>query len=175
MLFEKVPGMAATQLSRKPRYITPELDEYVAAEAERDADRVGVFLRSLGLHGTPEKRISLPRRFLFRLATALRLQDWEAQGFSLHQTAGLPSARQAIDSAFQWSTTPGPETDALCNTVFRLSVERFAWHARRELEADVMLDEMFDDDALDALAKHLWATRHIGTTTDGPQPGAAHE
>jgi hypothetical protein len=50
----------------------------------------------------------------------------------------------------------------------RLSVERFAWHGPRDLAADVALDELTDDAALDALAEYLWATRRAGTATDGP-------
>jgi hypothetical protein len=170
MLFERLPRMAAKQIVAKPDKILLEMEEYVKSEAERDADRVALFLRSHGVQGTREKPIALPMSFLLHLGAAMRLHHWEEQGFSLHRTAGLPDAGRAIKAAVQSLTDPGTARTALCESVVRLSLDRFAWHGRRDLEADVALDEMIDDDALDALAEFLWASRHFTNTTDGLQP-----
>jgi hypothetical protein len=54
--------------------------------------------------------------------------------------------------------------------VLRLAVERFAWHGQRDLAADVAVDDLADDAALEALAEYLWAGRHAATVAGGPPP-----
>ncbi len=109
------------------------------AEAARDADRVGQFLYALGLRGDPKKPIRLPGRFLLQLGVALRLLHWETQGWFFHRTVGLPEAQQVICDAFRSSTNSDADQTELDVAVLRLFLERFAWHARRELGADVVL------------------------------------
>lgn len=74
-----------------------------------------------------------------------------------------------IRDAFRSLNNPEADPTELGVAVLRLSVERFAWHGQPELHADVALDDLVDDAALDALAEYLWATRHAGTVTDSPQ------
>jgi hypothetical protein len=151
-----------------------EMVTAVAADAARDAARVGRFLEHLGLGATPEQPRPLPAAFLLHLGAALRLLAWEAQGFCFHRQAGLPEARQAIRDAFRSLADPGADPTALGAAVLRLAVERFAWGGPRDLDADVALDDLTDDAALEALAAYLWATRHTGPAANGPQPGACH-
>jgi hypothetical protein len=54
-----------------------ELVASVAADAARDAERVGTLLHTLGIRGTSEQPRRLPARFLLRLGAALRLLAWE--------------------------------------------------------------------------------------------------
>jgi hypothetical protein len=142
----------------------------VAADAARDADRVCLFLGFLGLRGSPENPMPMPAVFLLHLGAASRLLTWELQSF-LDRTAGLPEARQAIRDAFQSLHDPKADAADLCVKVLRHSLERFAWNGRRDLDADVALDDLTGDDAaLDALAEFLWASRHFNNTTAGLQP-----
>jgi hypothetical protein len=147
-----------------------EMAAAVAADAARDADRVGFFLHILGLRGTPEKPLTMPPGFLLHLGAALRLLLWEAQGFFFHRTAGLPEADQAIREAFLSLKDPNTDLGKLCMAVLRLSVETLAWHGRRDLDADVAVGDLTDDAALDALAEYLWASHYAGAAIDGPKP-----
>jgi hypothetical protein len=142
------------------------LDDYpaemvlrVAEDAALDADRVGVFLSSLGLRGSPGKPLSLPVNFLLHLGAALRLLVWETQGFLDHQVAGLPDAHTAIRAAIHSLKDPQAEATQFCTDVFRFSVEHFAWSAGRELGVDVALGEADEDALLEGLADFLWAKR----------------
>jgi hypothetical protein len=67
-------------------------------------------------------------------------------------------------------TDPDADATELGVGVVRLFAERFAWHARRDLGADVALDTLDDDAALDALAEFLWAVRQQGMEPESPQP-----
>jgi hypothetical protein len=161
--------MATTQVLPTIANFPPEMVAAAAEDAGRDADRVGLFLHTLGLRGAPEKPLRLPLGFLPHLGAALRLYQWEAQDFFFHRAAGLPEARQAMRDAVQSLTDPNADPSELCVSVLRLAMERFAWHARRDLDADVALDDLFDDAALDALAEYLWASRHVETAPDVTQ------
>jgi hypothetical protein len=81
----------------------------------------------------------------------------------------LPEARQVIRDAFRSLADPGADPTELCVTVLRLSAERFAWSGPRDLDADVALDDLADDTALDALAEYLWATRRRSLAAVDPQ------
>lgn len=147
-----------------------DLVNAATAAAARDADLVGLFLRELGLTGTADQPVSLPARFLCQLAAALRLLVWEAQGFFFHRAAGLPSADQALDDAFAVLLDPSADPTQLGINVLRLSLERFAWHGLGDRNADIALDDLTDDAALDVLAEFLWASRQIPTAQEDCQP-----
>lgn len=137
----------------------PELIQAVVRNASRDADRVGVFLKALGLSAGPEKPLSLPAHFLLELGAALRLFSWESQGFFIHQQAGLPAARQVLHAVFSSLSDPSAAPTELSYRVMCLSVEKFAWNAQEELETDVCLEEAEEEMLLEALADFLWAHR----------------
>ena len=80
----------------------------------------------------------------------------------------MPEAYQAIREAFDSLTNPDAKSIELYAAVMGLFSERFAWNARRDLGADVALDDLADEAALDALAKYFWAHRHDGAEADGP-------
>jgi hypothetical protein len=151
--------MAVLQSAFSPNDLPAEMVAAVAADAARDADRVGLFLEQLGLGATPEKPRPLPAGFLMDLGAALRLLVWEAEGFFGHREAGLPTAEQAIRDAFRFLTDPEANPAELSVLVLRLSVERFAWSGQPELGADIALDEAHEDVLLEALADFLWARR----------------
>jgi hypothetical protein len=160
--------MAAKQSVATVADFPAELITAVLADAARDADRVGQFLIALGLRLDPKTPLPLPERFLLQLGAALRLLSWEAEGLFSHRAVGLPDAGEAIREAFQSLHDPDAGPSELCMAVLRLFVERFAWHGRRDLDADVTLDDLTDDAALGALAEYLWTTRHTGTETASP-------
>lgn len=152
------------------RDFPPDMVNAVTAAAERDADAVGFFLRELGLAGNPQQPRKLPASFLLHLAAALRLSVWETQGFAFHQDAGLPPARQAISDAFHALADANANPTELCIAVLRLSLERFAWNRPRHWNADIALDDLNDEAALDLLAEFLWTHRHVATSKEDCQP-----
>ncbi len=138
----------------------PDLVRAVADEAERDADRVGLLLTTLGLQ--PSIRLSF--EFLLALGAALRLCHWEQNGIDLHLRAGLPPARQVLDEVFRTAIgNAAPEaaerTRNVASRVAAFFVERFAWNGRAELGADLTLGPADEDALLDGLADFLWANR----------------
>jgi len=121
-------------------------------------------VQELGLAGTPQQPLKLPASFLLHLAATLRLSAWETQGFSFHLDAGLPPAHQAIGDALHVFADANANPAQLCIAVMRLSLERFAWNGLRDWNADIALDDLGDDQALDVLAEFLWANRPVATT-----------
>lgn len=161
--------MATNQIPVSSTGFPEELIAAIAIEAANSADRVALFLADLGIRGTPDKPLSLPREFLLELAAALRLLHWEVQGFPFHIEAGLPEAREAIRGAFRHASEPKTSSSDLLVGVLRLFMQRFAWAGQRDLGVDMALDELNDDAALDALAEFLWASRHAGSEMGSPQ------
>jgi len=159
-----------------PGAIPDELAAAVAREAARDAENVALFLGELGLTPSPEHRVRLPAALLLDLGAALRLLMWESNGLRVHQDSGLPEAERAIVDAFghleasaEVEASPPVE---LPRRVVALFAERFAWHGRRDLDADVVLDDHVEEDMLlDVLAELLWDARH----PRGPSPDPVRE
>jgi hypothetical protein len=152
------------------RDFPPDMVNAVTVAAARDADAVGLFLREQGLTGTPLKPLKLPAGFLMDLAAALRLSAWETQGFSFHHAAGLPPAEQAIQDAIDALADAKDKPNQLCIAVLRLAVEHSAWNGLSEWNADIALDDLSDEAALDVLAKFLWTHRQAATTKEDCQP-----
>jgi len=142
--------MAAIQPSPSVAGLPPDCVAFVASEAARDADVTTFFLGTLGFQPSPGKVVPLPARFLLHLGAALRLLRWEA----------FLSARD-----------PHADPKDFCVAVLRLTVERFAWAGHTVLAADVAVDELADEQALEALAEYLWANRHATGVAAGSQPG----
>jgi len=140
--------------------VPAELVTAIAEDADRDADRVGLFLRRLGLEGSAHGPLLLPASFLLNLGAALRLLDWELRGLRVHIEEGLPSAQEAVRAAFlavsAQSNAPISTTGMLAYRVMTLFIERFAWNARKELDAQVTLEEADEDRILEELADYLW-------------------
>ncbi len=139
------------------RHSTPdpfpeELSEAVAREATRDAENVAVFLRELGFVPSAGRPVRLPAAFLLDLGAALRLLVWESNGHRVHQDSGLPMSEQAIIDAFGHLDVTA-EVEArhpahLSRRAVALFADRFVWHGRRDLDADVVLDDHVDEDML---------------------------
>jgi hypothetical protein len=136
----------------------------ITDEAALDADRVGQFLQSCGLRVSPDRPIRLPSSFLMDLGAALRLLDWEQAGIRVHLDAGLPTAEQLLCDILESVTgvRSSPSTlplGTLTCRVVALFAERFSWHGRKELAADVIVDEADEEDILETLADFLWKNR----------------
>jgi hypothetical protein len=140
------------------------------ANASRDADRVIQFLDAFCAQRTPGKPLPITLGFLLHLAAALRLLAWEAQGFFFHRAAGLPEGQQALRHAFLTLTDSDGDPHDFCVAVLRVTLERFAWNGPQDLDSEVVLDDLPDDAALDALAELLWATRHSPSVGHQHQP-----
>jgi hypothetical protein len=137
--------------------LPPELTEAVVAEAERDADRVIRFLRSLGLPLDPGSPIELPRDSLLQLGAALRMLDWERSGISPHIDAGLGPAHRALAEAFFPAADRPGQGAHLTRRLLLVFAHRFAWHAGRDWDAAILLDSLDDEAALDEVARFLLA------------------
>jgi hypothetical protein len=163
--------MAAIQPIPSVAGFPPDCLAFVAIEAARDADVTTFFLGTLGFQASPGKPVRLPARFLLHLGAALRLLRWEVHGFYYHRAAGLPDAAEAIREALLSAQDPAADPKEFCVAVLRLTVERFAWAGCAVMAADVAVDELADEQALEALAEYLWANRHATGVADGSQPG----
>lgn len=152
------------------RAFPPDMVNAVAAAAALDADAVGLFLRERGLTGTPQKPLKLPAGFLPELAAALRLSAWERQGFAFHHAAGLPPGDQALHDTFNALADAKGKPPQRCKAVLRLAVEHLAWNGLSDWNADIALDDLSDDTALDVLAQFLWTHRHTATLKEDCQP-----
>jgi hypothetical protein len=160
-----------------PVYLTLTL----AQEAERDADRVVVYLDSFLRHipgvDASASRYNFPSWFLFELAAALRLYLWEHNGIRAHLDAGLPTADEAIQAVFRRLNDVGTPTATdhapLSSQVLRLFVERFAWFGQPDLAADMLLGEAIEDELVDVLAKLIWTHRADLRRRSGDTVGGA--
>jgi hypothetical protein len=154
--------------------VPTELILAVAREAERDAEMVGHFLDALS--ETPagswltDRPAHLPAHFLLGLGGAMRLLLWEQKGIRIHQVTGLPSAREALLDVFRAVSDPEARARAcqLAPRIVALFIQHFAWAGRIELDADVLLDPVDEDMALEALADFLWDQRHLGQRQENP-------
>jgi hypothetical protein len=151
----------------------PELIRFVTEEAERDADRAWYFLRLVDLAPPPGQIRRLPAGLLLNLGAAARLLEWEQAGITIHLDAGLPCARDAARRIFLEAVpvdgeARGPEP-WLSEAVFRLTIDRFAWTGRTDLQAEIRLDFPDEDVLVEALAQFLWTHRHAAPSADrGP-------
>ena len=148
--------MVATQTSSITDF-PAEMVAAVAFEADRQAEMVAQFLAALDPGAAP-KNMMTPR-FLLHLGAALRLLNWEAQGFYFHRAAGLPDADRAMRDATCSLKDSVTDPTELCVAALRLSIEKFAWNGPRELGIDVAVEEAQEDVLLEVLAHFLWNHR----------------
>jgi hypothetical protein len=147
--------------------LPPYLTLILAQEAERDADRVVVYLDSFLRHipggDASSSRFNFPSWFLFELAAALRLYLWERNGIRAHLDAGLPTANEAFQAVFRRlndiGTPSATEHTPFSSQVLRLFIERFAWFGQPDLAADMLLGEADEDELVNVLAKLIWTHR----------------
>ena len=137
----------------------------VAEGAERDAGRVIEFLAGVGLAPEAGQVRRLPADLLLDLGAALRMLSWEYAGFAAHLEAGLPH-RAGCDPPRlprRRGRRNPPPARRLCEAVFRLAVDRFAWAGHRDVKAEVLLDVPDEDALVEAMARYLWDHRHATT------------
>jgi hypothetical protein len=147
--------MAAIQ----PPSVVTRIITAIADDATEDAIRVRAYLDQLGIGAVPEHPEPWLARFLTHIAAALRLRDWERKGYSFHREAGLPDGRQAIRDAVRSLRDPDVNSRELGIAVMSLSLKHFAWSGRRDLGADVALDQPDEEGLLESIADFLWAHR----------------
>jgi hypothetical protein len=143
-----------------------ELVAALAAEAEAAATMVGQFLEERAPALKRDWRVGLPPRFLLDLGAALLIREWEVLGFSARLDRGLPSSETALLGAIGLLLGRPPTDQNLMVRVVRVFADHFAWHARVDLRAPVLLDSREDDDTLLKLAQFLFDHRYVS----GRQP-----
>ncbi|MFO0866546.1 MAG: hypothetical protein U0744_18225 [Gemmataceae bacterium] len=140
-------------------HIPADLVRYVCLEAARNGHRLAEFLRCVGLESSVDAPLRLSRGFLIYLAAALRLHAWESEGFYVHQEYGLPPADAAVRNAFKELDRDEADARSFWNAVLQVSIDRFSWRGPLELKADVALDELEDEEAIEMIAQLLWESR----------------
>lgn len=151
-----MPVATSDLLSRVPS----ELSQGIASSAEQDADRVGSFLAELGLRGTAVAPLELPEHFLTGICVALRLRDWEEQGFDFHLREGLPSAAAVIRATFRTLVQPLQPNPQLLIELVRCWATHCSWCAPVDFGADLVVDDLDSDQAMEKLAEFLWKIRN---------------
>src|SRR5439155_2429886 len=85
--------------------LVAEFIEALMLDAERQAFLVNAFLTTLsaapGFRWLAQRPVALPEEFLFRLGSALRLSQWQAEGLATHLGTSLPSATEAVLDVFR--------------------------------------------------------------------------
>lgn len=148
-----------------------EAIRFARDEAARDADDVAAFLAGTGLAPPRGATRPFPPGTLLDLAAFARVRRWEAAGHTAHTEAGLPTAdailRHVHGGLLAAATNAVAVPDgAYHRAVWTLAVDRFAWAARTELDADVALDTEGEDELVEALARFLWAHRQVAPILD---------
>ena len=143
----------------------------VRCEAELAAVQVAEFLRDCGVllaRRVHHRQASLPLEFLLEVGAALRTKDWHKGGLLTQlgeekqplQEELRNFAQRVRNATTAWRTdfTGAP----LARLVFATWLRRFAWFARQELGADVVLRSPMplSGEEVSAIAAFLWANRH---------------
>ena len=142
-----------------------ELIQFVNDEMTRDAEELVALFAEVGLAPPPGETRGFNPGILLDLGAYVRLRRWEAAGHTVHTEAGLPSANTALgficDLLCAANVDPAELSRAgrLYSVVHDLTVSRFAWAARQELGADVVLNIIDEDTVVEALAQFLWKHR----------------
>ena len=90
----------------------------------------------------------------------------------VHVDAGLPTAGQALNHVINTliaavkNRASLKTAGGLGRAVFDLTVTRFAWTARSELGADIVLDVEDEGSLVEALAQFLWTHRESAAATE---------
>jgi hypothetical protein len=146
-----------------PEFARATLDNFgfISAAVFRLLDKMAEHWASVSGEPLDAYRLDFKQGFLMELLAAMQLLAWEQRQIFVHREVGLPSADEAIQHAFEsWSSFPDSEMTPLQRAVFRLWIERFAWTAREDLNADVAVDPVDEEILLEYLADYLWTHRH---------------
>jgi hypothetical protein len=135
----------------------------VARHAERQADLTAAVLDATGCF--PKRPAVLPAGFLLELAAVLELGLWERQGVRQYLNTDLPTFHEAATelAARVAKGVPefqGPEVTPLSARVLRVWMENFAWDGPDIFSAEIVLDEVEEDQFADMLAEFVWQHRH---------------
>jgi len=144
-----------------------ELVEAGRHRAEHDAERVIRFLNPLleriahrtDQFGTVDDlKKSFPTWFLLELAAALQVQEWERLQ-CLPAEHDLPPSSQLFDELLARLPLSG-QTAHIHQRIWHFACHHFSWQASAEASAELLLDELHDDDLVNALADFLWENRN---------------
>ncbi|NQV24735.1 MAG: hypothetical protein HQ518_10230 [Rhodopirellula sp.] len=133
--------------------------EAVIREAQESAVVVGRFLQSV------DSSIGrcLSHDILLKLDAWTRIYRWERAGVFSHLDAGLPGAAEVladVEREFRGEPAVYPVQE-LGRRVLVFAMQRMSWRLNAtHLEAEI-IDTTAPEELLDALARLLWANRHL--------------
>lgn len=156
--------MAIFQTENGAVELADPLVHAVARNAAFVADLTAAVLDKTGIF-PPATQKKLPAGFLLELGAVLQIGFWERNGIVVHQSAGLPSYREASkDLAARAERGPAefadPAAISLSRAVMAFWIEHFAWEGKQLLGSDIVVDEVEEDQFADMLAEFLWKHRH---------------
>ncbi|WP_020476088.1 hypothetical protein [Zavarzinella formosa] len=151
------PANSTTRLT-----VTENL-KVVILRANAAADRVGSYLRNLGLTPPPGKTRRLPGWFLIDLGSALQLLEWERSGVTDLLPGLFPPAEEFLLDT--WRAVRDPvirrrrPDEALARRIMTTNRWHLA-HADRVQFPGVVVDAADEEALADSLARFLWDMRH---------------
>lgn len=152
---EKERAVTETDESADARTII----EAVIREAQESAVVVGRFLQSLDSSVVR----CLSHDLLLKFDAWTRIYRWERAGVSSHLDVGLPEAGEVladIERELRGQPVQYPMTE-LGRRVFAFALQRMSWRFNAtHLDAEI-IDTSVQEELLDALARLLWANRHL--------------
>jgi hypothetical protein len=145
----------------------------VVLHSIHEADFAAGVLREMGLD-----RVRLPAAFLLEFAALMELWFWEWQGLRALLPESLPTfaaAKQPLcERALKGpKESEGPNATPLSHQILQTWPENFAWVARDQFGADVIVRHSDEDQLVDAVAQFLWDNRHqIECAVSGEDTGS---
>ncbi len=161
--------MPKSEVITIPADVEADLRAFSVAMAEQDADAVAAYLAHIGIApstATGQEAVALPAAFLLGLALLFRLGLWaennvnptDANGVALIDVVRAALIAMPKDMANATNTVASAMRSA-----HGLILDSCAWNAQTEFDCQVALDDLDnldDDEYVNALAQFLWDNRH---------------
>jgi hypothetical protein len=147
----------------------PELRAAIVRNAERQAEATAVFLRAIDLRlrqdGHRDGARGFPSSFLLELGALCQLVYWEQQGLRAMLPASVPRYAEAVaDLQRRVASEPGQlyasTGAALSRQLLHVYATHFHWLAPDLIDAEIVIDQLDEDEVIESLAKLLWSQRN---------------
>ncbi len=161
--------MRKSEVKTIPADVELELRAFTLAMAAQDADAVASYLKHIGLAPDPEKGqdvVKLPAPFLLGLGLLFRLESWAQETGMLQDPNGVPLSDIVHGALIAMPTDLANATTVVATAMraaHRVILDSCAWNAQTEFDCQVSLgdlDNLDDDEYINALAQFLWDNRH---------------
>ena len=136
----------------------------VVRNAEQQATLTACYLTGIGLPpGTAEFQL-LPRAVLLELGALLQLHLWESRGLTKCLPKDVPSAKVAAEDFYLRLEGNHIQLDdgtlpPLAQRVHEVWLNHIAWEGQSILGTELVLDDVAEDDFVEAIAKFIWNNR----------------